>query len=89
MADFSRYPEFRRLVFLERGDDRDEALVLTLRAGGGIVDAEADAERSRRQIAERADAQSSSRSYRVLRRLARRPEQAVMYTVVPTPEATT
>jgi hypothetical protein len=77
------------LVYLERGEERHGVLVLTLWASGGIADTEADAQGSRRQMAESADTGVCSRNYRVLRRLGRRPERAMMNAAAGAPGATT
>ena len=69
MADLARQPEFRGLLYLERGGDRPGVLGLTLWAGNGMKNTGASAERNRQQIADTADTGVSDRAYGVLRYL--------------------
>ena len=68
-AELSLHPDFRGLLYLERGETRLEVLGLTLWAGDGIDETEPNAERSRQRIADMADTGVSSRSYKVVRQL--------------------
>jgi hypothetical protein len=73
VTELSGHPDFRGLLYLERGTGRHEVLGMTLWADGGIGDTEVDAERSRQQIADSADIGICSRNYRVLRYFPREP----------------
>ena len=64
----AKHPDFRGLVCLEHDDDvRNEVIVITLWDGQGLDDTAAEAEASRRQIADAIDLGVSSRCYEVLR----------------------
>jgi len=64
----AKHPDFRGLVCLEHDDNvRNEVIVITLWDGQGLDDTAAEAEASRRQIADAIDLGVSSRCYEVLR----------------------
>jgi hypothetical protein len=64
---FKRYPEFRGLLCLERGENRHEIVAITLWADSGLKHTERDAERTRKTIAATTDLGVSTKSYNVFR----------------------
>jgi len=67
LARFKRYPEFRGLLCLERGENRHEIVAITLWADSGLKHTERDAERTRKTIAATTDLGVSTKSYNVFR----------------------
>jgi hypothetical protein len=67
MAALSQHPDFRGLLYVERGEDRRDVLGVTLWADDGTESTEANDERSRQKIADKVDSGVCSREYRVLR----------------------
>jgi len=63
----AKHPDFRGLVCLEHDNVRNEVIVITLWDGQGLEDTAAEAEASRRQIADAVDLGVSNKCYDVVR----------------------
>jgi len=63
----AKHPDFRGLVCLEHDNVRNEVIVITLWDGQGLDDTAAEAEVSRRQIADAVDLGVSNKCYDVVR----------------------
>ena len=68
-ARLARHAGFRGLTCLERVGQRHEIIVFSMWEGEGLEETEAEAERTRRKIAETSDLGVRTEDYRVLRQI--------------------
>jgi heme-degrading monooxygenase HmoA len=76
----ARHAGFRGLTCLERVGQRHEIIVFSMWEGEGLEETEAEAERTRRKIAETSDLGVRTEDYRVLRHFPGRNTEEILTT---------
>jgi hypothetical protein len=79
-ARLARHAGFRGLTCLERVGQRHEIIVFSMWEGEGLEETEAEAERTRRKIAETSDFGVRTEDYRVLRHIPGRNTEEILTT---------